>query len=72
MDGILTEKDAEDRFFVMKPCTGCFKYSKHDTRKEVGDCSYCHSRLSVNGRHWYSLRTYNSSKRFSAVEKKKL
>jgi len=72
MDGLLTEQDIADRFFVMKPCSECLKYSKHDLREETKDCPYCHGKISINGRYWYSIRTWNPSKKITPAEQKKL
>lgn len=72
MDGLFTEEDINNRFFVMKPCVECTKYSKQDIREPDKRCVYCEGRLSPNGRYWYSLRTFPGDKKLTAADKKKL
>lgn len=72
MDGLFTQEDIDNRFYVMKPCTECLKYSQHDIREKTKDCPYCHGMMGINGRYWYSLRTYNMNKRLTATDQKKL
>ena len=73
MDGMYTEKDIADRFFVMKPCVNCQKYNKQDTREKDHVCIYCKTGLlSKNGRYWYSLRTFPGDKKFTAAQRKTL
>lgn len=72
MDGLFTQEDINNRFFVMKPCIVCLKYSKHDIREKTKDCPYCHGEMGINGRYWYSIRTWNIGKRLTAADQKKL
>lgn len=71
MDGLFTEKDIADRHFVMKPCTECAKYSKHKIG-ENDPCPYCNGKIGVNGRYWFSLRTWKGDKKLTAADKRKL
>lgn len=72
MDKLFTETDINNRFFVMKPCVSCYKYSKHDIREETKTCPYCGKMITKNGRYWYSIRTWDNSKKISAADQKKL
>lgn len=72
MDGLFTEEDIKNRFFVMKPCTVCLRYSKHDIRRPLQNCPYCNNKMGINGRYWYSIRTYNIHKKLTASDQKKL
>lgn len=68
MDGLYTDRDIEDRFFVMKPCVDCLKYTKQDVRVSDKVCSYCGGNLTKNGRYWYSLRTFTGEKKFTQTQ----
>lgn len=72
MDGIITERDIENRFFVMKPCKECFKYSRQDIRAATEQCTYCKGELGQHSSLWYSIRTFDTSKKLSATDKKKM
>lgn len=72
LDGLFTDIDISNRFLIMKPCVSCLKYSKYDVREKTIDCQFCHSKISINGRYWYSIRTWNPSKKITPSEKKKL
>lgn len=72
MDGLLTEEDARDRHFVMKPCISCGKYTKQDMRTDNVPCQYCGGGMGKNGSQWYSIRTFNPSKKLSAADRKKM
>lgn len=72
MDGLYTEKDIADRFFVMKPCINCGKYNKQDLR--VGDkpCVYCGGKMGVASTYWSSLRTFKEGRKLTAADRKKM
>jgi hypothetical protein len=72
MDKLLTGKDIADRFHVMKPCTLCFQFSKQDVRITDSTCSYCKGELGKHSSLWYSIRTFNISKKLTAADKKKM
>lgn len=72
MDKIYTEDDIKNRFYVMKPCSSCAKYSKHDTRVRDEACPYCRGKISPNGRFWYSIRTWTGDRKLTVADKKKL
>lgn len=73
MDGLLTEKDIEDRHLIMKPCARCFKYLKQDIREEDKPCPHCGSdKFAVYSGYWASVRTWNSKKVLSAKDKRKI
>lgn len=72
MDGLFTEEDIKNRFFVMKPCSVCLKFSKQDTRERDKPCSYCGGALGINGRYWASIRTWRGDKKLTLADQKKI
>ena len=72
MDGLYTEEDIKNRHFVMKPCVGCKKYNKQDIRLKDRPCVFCGGEMGKPSQYWYSLRTFNSNKRLSAADMKKM
>lgn len=72
MDGIYTERDKADRFFIMKPCLVCSKYNKQDMR--VGDkpCVFCGGVMGKASNYWYSLRTFKEDRKLTAADRKKM
>ena len=74
MDKLLTQEDIDNRFFVMKPCIPCGKYTKQDVRvRETKPCAYCYeNKFSIASNQWASLRSWNPTKRLSAAERKKM
>lgn len=71
MDGLITEEDVNNRFFLMKPCQKCLKFSRHDRREVDRPCPFCGGQISRNGSYWYSIRTFNNRK-ITPVDAKKL
>ena len=73
MDGLHEEKHIKDRFFVMVPCLDCAQYNKQDTRIKFKDCSYCGSaNYAKASTYWSSIRTWNSKKKITPAERKKM
>lgn len=72
MDGIYTEVDAADRFFIMKPCVGCGKYTKQDRRIDDTPCQYCGGLMGISSTHWSSLRTFRSDRKIPAADRRKM
>jgi hypothetical protein len=72
MDGIFTDEDAANRYFVMKPCVECGLYTKQDVRTDNKPCIYCGGAMGVMSNHWYSIRTFNTAKKISASDRKKM
>lgn len=60
MDGLLTQQDMRDRFFVMLQCTACLKWTKQDQRQKTKPCSNpeC-GRMAFDSTSIKSLRTYD-------------
>lgn len=58
MDGLLIQKDINDRNTVMAQCAACFEYSKWDKEHNEFACTYCKNpKYVINS--GISLRTYN-------------
>lgn len=72
MDGLYTTRDLQDRFYVMKPCLVCGKYTKQDMRKEDKPCIYCGGGMGIASTYWSSLRTFREGRRLTAADKKKM
>lgn len=70
MDGLITKEDIDNRFFLMKPCKKCLKFSKHDMRVAEKQCPFCGGEMSRNGNYCYSIRTFNNRKITPADAKK--
>lgn len=59
MDQILTEKDIRDRFYLMRQCSVCSEWQKHDRRLGQGTpCKSCQS-TNFDLRSYVSIRTFN-------------
>lgn len=58
MDGLRTTIDMKERFFIMKKCQPCSKFTRQDLRKKSKPCDYCGS-TSFDLKSSKSLRTYN-------------
>lgn len=71
MDGLFTEEDIKDRFFVMKPCIDCGKFTKQDTRKPDERCA-CGGEMTKNSTYYASLRTYRPDRKITAADRKKM
>lgn len=63
MDGLLTQEDMRNRFYVMLQCTGCSKWTKQDQRKPQKPCSNpdC-GKQAFDSTSLKSLRTYDPLK----------
>lgn len=72
MDGIYTEDDVANHFFVMKPCVDCGKYTKQDTRNNDKPCMYCGGAMGIASNYWASLRTYRPNRKITAADRKKM
>ena len=72
MDSIYTRQDMLDRFFIMKPCVDCGKFTKQDRRKENKPCQYCKGDMGVASQYHYSIRTWNTSKVITPADRKKM
>lgn len=72
VDRIFTQIDMLDRFYVMKPCIDCGKYTEQDTRKEDKPCQYCGGSMGIASTYWASLRTYKEGRKLTAADRKKM
>lgn len=72
MDGLYTEEDIANRFFVMKPCIECGKYTKQDVRVDNVPCQYCGGDMAIASNYCMSIRTFNPSKKLTAADRKKM
>lgn len=72
MDGLFTEEDIKNRFFVMKPCIDCGQYSKQDSREDNKKCPFCQGELGKVSSYWSSLRTYRPGRKITATDRKKM
>jgi len=72
MDGLFTEKDIKNRFFVMMPCIDCGKYTKQTKDKDIKPCQYCKGSMGVASQYRYSIRTWNTTKIISPADRKKM
>lgn len=61
MDGLFTEEDIANRFFVIRQCDDCNKFSKWDIRSPKNyTCAHCGSaKYDVKTQH--SIRTHNTA-----------
>lgn len=72
MDGIYTKVDAANRFFVMKPCIDCGKFTKQDTRVDDKPCENCGGPMGISSTYWASLRTFRPGRKITAADRKKM
>lgn len=72
MDGMFTVQEMQDRFFVMKPCMNCGKFTKQDVRINDKPCQYCKGAMGKTSNLWASLRTFKGDRKLSASERKKM
>lgn len=73
MDKLILQEDIDNRFFVMKPCLKCGKYTKQDIREENKPCSYCYeNHFSIASNQWASIRSWNPTRKLSAADRKKM
>lgn len=72
MDGIYIPKDAQERFYVKKPCLDCLKYTKQDIRLEDKPCVFCGGKMSKSSTYWNSLRCRQIDRKLTAADRKKM
>jgi rRNA maturation endonuclease Nob1 len=59
MDGLISEKDIENRYKIMEQCRACAKWTLQDTQAESKKpCQYC-GENNFDPTSGTSLRTYN-------------
>lgn len=72
MDGLRTTQDLQDRFYLMKPCIECLKYTRQDMRKPDKPCIFCGGKMGNSSTYWNSLRTHRGDRRLTAADRKKM
>ena len=72
MDGLFTQRDLHDRFYIMKPCLECAKYTKQDLRMADKPCVFCGGEMGKSSTYWNSLRTFKEGRKLSAADRKKM
>lgn len=72
MDSLYTEEDIANRFFVMKPCIECGKFTQQDVRHKDDPCQYCEGKMGISSSYWMSLRTWRPDRKISAIDRKKM